>query len=152
VHATNKVNIIKYRRLVKRNLEKKATSSGAVLPLFLPTKLDDLSQSLDGLSNNVSLLTTQMAYNVSKYATFCAGDRAMRSNDPRAKCAGAKLHKGRKPDCDFAEAEPPKGGVQLQSCYMQCPIFYTIIYSIGNSDSQNIHPPLPVFLRGLILS
>jgi hypothetical protein len=26
------------------------------------------------------------------------------------KCAVAKPHKGRKPDCGFAEAEPPKGG------------------------------------------
>jgi len=35
------------------------------------------------------------------------------------KCGGAKPHKGRKPDCGFAEPEPPEqGGEQLQSCYV----------------------------------
>jgi hypothetical protein len=33
------------------------------------------------------------------------------------KCAGAKPHKRAKPDCGFAEAEPPKGAKRKQSCY-----------------------------------
>ena len=35
------------------------------------------------------------------------------------KCAGAKPHKGRKPDCGFAEAESPKGAKHIQSCYVK---------------------------------
>jgi hypothetical protein len=38
----------------------------------------------------------------------------MRSIDPCPKCGGAKPHKGLKPDCGFAEPEPPEqGGEQL---------------------------------------
>jgi len=36
------------------------------------------------------------------YATFGAGNRALRSNDPCPKCGGEKTHKGRKPDCVFS--------------------------------------------------
>ena len=50
-----------------------------------------------------------MACNVFRFTTFGAGNRALRSNDPCPKCAGAKHHKGPKPDWCFAEAEPPKG-------------------------------------------
>jgi hypothetical protein len=41
------------------------------------------------------------------------------------KCDGAKLHKGRKPDCGFAEAEPPKGGEAYTDllCAVQIALF-----------------------------
>ena len=58
-----------------------------------------------------------IAHNVFRYVTFGAGNRALRSNDPRAKCAGAVPHKGRKPDCGTAEAEPPIGGEAHTVCY-----------------------------------
>jgi hypothetical protein len=35
------------------------------------------------------------------YMTFGAGNRALRSNDPRPKCGGEKLHKGRSPTAVF---------------------------------------------------
>jgi hypothetical protein len=44
------------------------------------------------------------------YATFGAGNRALRSNDPCPKYGREKPHKGRKPDCGFSEPEPPQGG------------------------------------------
>jgi hypothetical protein len=47
--------------------------------------------------------------NAYRYMTVGAGYRALRSNDPCPNCAGAEPHKGRKPDCGSAEAEPPKG-------------------------------------------
>ncbi len=31
-------------------------------------------------------------------------------------CGGAKHHKGRKPDWCFAEPEPPKAAMRIQSC------------------------------------
>jgi len=39
--------------------------------------------------------------------------RACAARPVTAKCGGAKPHKGRKPDCGFAEPEPPIGGEQL---------------------------------------
>jgi len=36
-----------------------------------------------------------ISYNVFRFTTFGAGNRAMRSIDPCPKCAGAKPHKGR---------------------------------------------------------
>jgi hypothetical protein len=71
-----------------------------------------------------------MSYNANRYMTLAAGDRALRSNDPRRQCAGAKPRRGRKLERGFAEAEPPEGGVQLQSCYVQrarTPLFKTNI-------------------------
>jgi hypothetical protein len=58
-----------------------------------------------------------IAHNAFRYTTFGAGDRATRSVDPRAKCAGAVPHKGREPDCGTAEAEPPIGGEAYTVCY-----------------------------------
>jgi hypothetical protein len=42
------------------------------------------------------------------------------------KCAGAKPHKGHKPDCGFAEAEPPKGGEAYT--VLLCDVKYALSY------------------------
>jgi hypothetical protein len=49
--------------------------------------------------------------------TLAAGDRALRSNDPRRQCGGVEPHKGRKPDCGGTEPEPPIGGEAYNGCY-----------------------------------
>jgi hypothetical protein len=51
-----------------------------------------------------------IAPNAYRYMTLGAGYRALRSNDPCPQCAGAEPHKGRQPDCGYAETEPPTGG------------------------------------------
>jgi hypothetical protein len=58
-----------------------------------------------------------IAHNALRYATFCAGDRATRSVDPRAKCAGVNPHQGRKPDCGFTEAGATEGSGAHTVCY-----------------------------------
>jgi hypothetical protein len=44
------------------------------------------------------------------------------------KCGGAKMHKGREPDCIFAEPEPTKGGEALTVCYAL--VLHFIIYTM----------------------
>jgi hypothetical protein len=102
-------NIKKSRRFVKHNKTKKTD-------FLLPQKLDNLTQTIEGLTASLSTISNTIAYNANRYMTLAAGDRAMRSIDPRRQCAGAKPRRGRKPERGFAEAEPPTGGVQLQSC------------------------------------
>jgi hypothetical protein len=62
--------------------------------------------------------------------TLAAGDRALRSNDPRRQCAGAKPRRGRKPERGFAEAEPPTGGEAYTACYVQLDLPYYVIKHI----------------------
>jgi hypothetical protein len=80
----------------------------------------------------------------------------MRSIDPCPKCGGTKPHKGRKPDCGFAEPEPPEqGGEQL-------PFVETVgfIFSLQNTlriwskiaqKYSNLHDFYLFFYTGLLI-
>ena len=58
------------------------------------------------------------------HITFQVGDvlpariRACAARPGLAKCGGAKPCRGRKPEHDFVEPEPPKGGEALTVCYV----------------------------------
>jgi len=82
------------------------------------------------LSIYFSINLAPIAHNGERYATFCAGNRATRSVDPRAKCAGVNPHQGRKPDCGFTEAEPPEGGEAHTVCYATFDIPYFVIKDV----------------------
>ena len=51
------------------------------------------------------------------YATFGAGNRAMRSIDPRPKCGGEKPHKGRRPTAVFWSPSRLLAAMRIQACY-----------------------------------
>jgi hypothetical protein len=87
------------------------------------------------LFNNFQI---SISHNVRRYTTFGAGDRALRSNDPRPKCGGAKPHKGRRPAAVFGVrgAEGPEAYTGLlgevafcHTCLLICHIALNPFYS-----------------------
>jgi hypothetical protein len=70
------------------------------------------------LENVVFLPGFGISPNVSKYMTFGAGNRAMRSIDPCPKCGVDKTAQRALPDCGFAEPKPPTGGEAYTVCYV----------------------------------
>jgi hypothetical protein len=59
-----------------------------------------------------------IAPNVSKYMTFGADNRALRSNDPCPKCGVEKTAQRAMPDCGFSTPEAHKVGGAHTVCYV----------------------------------
>jgi hypothetical protein len=57
----------------------------------------------------------RIAHNVPLFTTFEAGNRAMRSIDPRPKCGGEKPHKGRRPTAIFRSPSRRKAAKHIQT-------------------------------------